>query len=389
MGMAKCDVLVVGGGPAGLAAAEAAAGAGARVLVAEKMPSVGRKFLMAGRSGLNLTKDEAAEVFRGAVTTGIAGVRAALEAFGPGDAVGWAEGLGQEVFTGSSGRVFPRAMKASPLLRAWLGRLDGLGVEVRTRCRWEGFSDGRPVLDGEPVEAGAVVIAAGGASWSRLGSDGAWVGPLGAEVVPFSPSNMGFDVDWSEHMARHFGAPAKPVRLRVGAREVVGEFVVSARGIEGSAVYAVSRDLLAGGGLMVDLVPDLDVAEVARRLSRPRGKASMANHLRKVLGLTGVRAALLREAGPLPGEADALAARIKAVPVAVRGPRPLDEAISVSGGVAAGALGGELMLRDRPGVFCAGEMLDWDAPTGGYLITTCLATGFHAGRAAARWARRG
>ena len=170
MGKAKCDVLVVGGGPAGLAAAEAAAGAGARVLVAERMPSVGRKFLMAGRSGLNLTKDEAAEVFRRAVTTDIPGVPAALEAFGPGDAVGWAEGLGQEVFTGSSGRVFPRAMKASPLLRAWLGRLDGMGVEVRTRCRWEGFSDGLPVLDGVAVEAGAVVIAAGGASWSRLGS---------------------------------------------------------------------------------------------------------------------------------------------------------------------------------------------------------------------------
>ena len=169
----------------------------------------------------------------------------------------------------------------------------------------------------------------------------------------------------------------------------MGEFVVSARGVEGSAVYAVSRDLLAGGGLLVDLVPDLDVAEVARRLARPRGKASMANHLRKALGLTGVRAALLREAGPLPGEADALAARIKAVPVVVRGPRPLDEAISVAGGVAAGALDDNLMLRDRPGVFCAGEMLDWDAPTGGYLITTCLATGFHAGRAAARWAGRG
>ena len=390
MERAKVDVLVVGGGPAGLAAAEVAAAAGRSVLVAERMPSVGRKFLMAGRSGLNLTKDEAAEVFRTRVLTGIDGVRAALEAFGPHEVVAWAEGLEQDVFTGSSGRVFPKAMKASPLLRAWLRRLEGSGVELRSRCRWEGFRDGIPVLDGAPMEAGAVVLAMGGASWSRLGSDGAWVAPLGAPVAPFTPSNMGFDVAWSAHMARHFGAPVKQVRLRAGETEVLGEFVVTASGIEGSAVYAVSRALWTAmgdgrtGALTVDLLPDRDRAEIAERLAKPRGKASMATHLRKALGLTGVKAALLREAGPLP-EGKALAARIKAVPVAVTGARPLDEAISVAGGVAAQALDGNLMLTDRPGVFCAGEMLDWDAPTGGYLITTCLATGRRAGRAAAEW----
>lgn len=380
--------LVIGGGPAGLMAAEELAGAGHRVLLAERMPSLGRKLLMAGKSGLNLTKAEPRAAFDAAYGEMPDGLRAAIEGFGPDEVQAWARGLGQEIFTGSTGRVFPTAMKASPLLRAWLARLSGAGVELRTRWRFAGWEGSTALFDApegrQEVEADVTVLAMGGASWARLGSDGAWAGLLAEEVAPFRPANMGFGVDWSDHMRPHLGAPVKPVALIAGARRVRGECVISARGLEGGGIYAVSADLRDGAPLAFDLLPDLDEEQVAARLARPRGKASLSNHLRKALGLDPVRLALLHEwARPLPGDPAALAARLKALPVPLGPPHPLDEAISTAGGLRFAALDEDLMLRGRPGVFAAGEMLDWEAPTGGYLLTACLATGRHAGRAAA------
>ena len=383
--------LVIGAGPAGLMAAGALARAGLAVVVAEAKPTVGRKLLMAGKSGLNLTKDEPPERFRAAYCGSVAGlVQDAVASFGPEAVAAWARALGQEVFTGSSGRVFPKVMKASPLLRAWLAELAGLGVALRTRWRWTGFDgaglafdtpEGRAVLHPD-----VTVLALGGASWARLGSDGAWAPWLaakGAALAPFQPANAGLRVAWSQHMARHYGAPVKVARLDAGGVAVRGEFVISARGLEGSAIYAVSRMVREGAGIRLDLCPDWSEAEVAARLSRPRGKATLSAHLRKTLRLDPARLALLLEFGrPLP-EGAALAALVKALPVRHAGLRPLDEAISTAGGIAVEALDG-YMLRAVPGVFVAGEMLDWEAPTGGYLITGCLATGRAAGQAAAR-----
>lgn len=388
--------LVIGAGPAGLMAAEALAAAGRPVLVAEARPSIGRKFLMAGKSGLNLTKAEASEAFAAAYSAGGDRLAPILAAFGPEEAMAWARGLGVEVFAGSSGRVFPVGMKASPLLRAWAARLAAGGVETRTRWRWTGW-DGPAAVFATPgggvrVSAGATVLALGGGSWARLGSDGAWAPILaaeGAKVEPFAASNVGWRVDWSPAMARHYGAPVKPVRLSAGGRSVAAEFVVSARGIEGGGVYALGPELRTGAALTLDLAPGLDAATVAARLNRPRGKASLANHLRKSLRLTPVKVALLRDhAGSALADPGALAAAIKALRLPLQGPRPLDEAISTAGGLAFGAVDGDLMLRARPGVFAAGEMLAWDAPTGGYLLTACLATGLRAGRAAADWLAR-
>ncbi|WP_372611402.1 TIGR03862 family flavoprotein [Aquicoccus sp.] len=376
--------LVIGAGPAGLMAAEALARAGLSVMVAEAKPSAGRKFLMAGKSGLNLTKDAPFETFLSAYGTRAGVLRPMLEAFGPGDVWAWAEGLGQTVFTGSSGRVFPHAMKASPLLRAWLGRLDGLGVAIRTRWRWTGGAtfdtpEGRRVLAPD-----VTVLACGGASWARLGSDGAWADSLPAETLaPFRPANMGFHVDWSAHMARHFGQPVKNVVLRAGPVQQRGEFVVSARGIEGGGVYAVSGAMRDGAALVLDLLPDFGEADIRARLAARRPKESLANTLRKRLKLDPVKQALLMEfARPLP---DDLAPALKALPVRHGGPRPMDEAISTAGGLRFEALDRGLMLRDRPGWFAAGEMLDWEAPTGGYLLTGCLASGRWAGEHAAAW----
>ncbi len=386
--MKTVDICVIGGGPAGLAAAEAAQSAGATVLVADQMPTLGRKFLMAGKSGLNLTKDEPLEGFWGHVN-GSAVLDPALSAFGPDHVKTWAEALDQPVFTGSSGRVFPRAMKASPLLRAWISRLSGAGVSMRTRWRWVGWQ-GRALRFDAPdgpqlVQADAAVLALGGASWARLGSDGNWAGILEG-TAPFEPSNVGLKVPWSEPMARHIGTPVKGVRVSAGKQSFLGEFVISKSGVEGGAIYGISSELRSGGMVEIDLLPDLSLDEVITRLKRPQGKASLANHLRKTLRLTGVKAALLREGGALPERAEDLATRIKRVNLLTQGPQALDEAISTVGGVRLDDVNKDLMLRHRPGVFCAGEMLDWDAPTGGYLITTCLATGFHAGRAAAAYA---
>ncbi|SNS33517.1 TIGR03862 family flavoprotein [Antarctobacter heliothermus] len=386
--------LVIGGGPAGLMAAEALLSAGHRVVLAEAKPSVGRKFLMAGKSGLNLTKVEDAAAFRAAYAGAAAPLSPMLDAFGPQEVQTWAEGLGQATFTGSSGRLFPTAMKASPLLRAWLARLDGMGLDRRTGWRWQGWAEEGGLRfdtpDGPVVQRPSVtVLALGGASWARLGSDGVWADHFraaGLPVAPFAASSAGVLVDWSPHMARHFGAPLKNVTFRAGALENRGEAVISARGLEGGGIYPLTPALRAGHDLTVDLLPDISVDVLAERLARPRGKQSRANAIRKALRLAPAAQALLMEfARPLPDEPAVLAAMIKALPLPHAGLRPMDEAISTAGGVPFAALDEGLMLRGKPGCFCAGEMLDWEAPTGGYLLTACLATGLWAGRHAAAW----
>lgn len=385
--------LVIGAGPAGLMAAEELAQAGLSVAVADAKPSPARKFLMAGKSGLNLTKSEPISAFLDQIH-GSEELRKIVSGFGPDAVQDWALGLGQEVFTGSSGRVFPKAMKASPLLRAWLERLNKLGVKLHRSWRWVGIEGGAmqfDTLDGpKQLSPDVTILALGGASWSRLGSNGKWVSILaenGVSIEPFKPANMGFTVDWSDHMSRHFGQPVKSVRVKAGTQSVLGEFVVSSRGLEGSAIYSVSREMREGAALTLDLVPNRNLQDVTDRLSRPRGKASLSNHLRKSLKLDPVKIALLQEfARPLPTDPEKLAKLIKALPVEHTGPRPMDEAISTAGGVSFDALDDGLMIKSLPGIFACGEMLDWEAPTGGYLLTTCFATGRHAGRAAAAFA---
>jgi len=377
--------VVIGAGPAGLMAAEQLSMAGVAVTLAEAMPSPGRKFLMAGKSGLNLTKDEADYLPHFGVLSD--DMAAALLEFGPQVVIDWARGLGQEVFTGSTGRVFPVVMKASPLLRAWLHRLAGRGVVLRNGWRWTGWDDGALVFETaagrEALLPDVTVLALGGASWARLGSDGKWAALLPGAVVPFRPANMGFVVDWSPHMDPWLGQPVKGCALIAGDQRERGEFVVSRRGVEGGGIYAVSAAVRDGAPLWIDLMPDVPLSDVAARIARPRGKASLATHLRKVLRLDGVRMALLNEFGrPFP---DDLAGLIKHLPLSHAGPRPMDEAISTAGGLRFDALEG-WMIKANQGVFACGEMLDWEAPTGGYLITGCLASGMAAGRAAADYA---
>lgn len=381
--------LVIGAGPAGLMAAEEMARAGLSVTVADAKPSAGRKFLMAGKSGLNLTMDEPAERFLPYFAEWPQMMNI-VAGFGPQEVRRWADDLGAETFSGTSGRVFPRSMKASPLLRAWLARLSDLGVAVRTRLRCTGRVGGGFVFetpDGpETLTADVSVLAMGGASWARLGSDGSWASWIGAEVVPFQPANVGLEVAWSPHMERHFGSPVKGARLSSGRLSTRGEFVISRRGLEGGGIYSISKEARSGAPVTVDLLPDLSADEVAARLARPRGKSTVATHLRKTLKLDPVKLALLQEFGrPLP-QGKQLAALLKQLELRHSGPRPMDEAISTAGGLAWGALDAGLMIKAMPGVFAAGEMLDWEAPTGGYLITGCLASGRHAGRAASDWA---
>lgn len=375
------DAVVIGAGPAGLMAAEVLAAGGARVTVADQMPSPARKLLMAGKSGLNLTKDEP-EFFSG--YPGLpAPVRAALDQFGPADVMAWAEGLGQPLFTGSTGRVFPVARKASPLLRAWLARLGAMGVRLALRHRWTGAGFDTP--DG-PVQlpADVVVLAMGGGSWRRLGSDGAWVQALGLPVVPFTASNVGLRVGWSAHMARHFGTPVKPLVLRAAETVSRGEVVVTAKGLEGGGLYPLIPAIRGGARLRLDLTGGWAPERLRSALAAPRGGMSVANVLRKRARLTPVKIALLREfAHPLPQDLSVLLD----LPVVHQGLNPLDEAISTAGGLSWDQVDDSLMLRARPGWFAAGEMLDWDAVTGGYLLTACLATGRRAGLSALAYGR--
>lgn len=383
--------VVIGAGPAGLMAAEMLTDRGHKVILAEAKPSVGRKLQMAGKSGLNLTKDEDFETFINAYGDAKDWLLPMLAEFSNKDVVTWAQALNQEVFTGSTGRVFPKAMKASPLLRAWMLRLNDKGLIFKTKYRWTGF-EGQAVQFETPngpevILADAVVLALGGASWARLGSDGAWAPILvkqDIEIAPFLPANVGFSVNWSQHMVPHFGQPVKSVALIAGQIRQRGEFIISSKGVEGSGIYAVSRALRDGAGLAIDLFPDLTLATIKTRLEKPQGKNSLANHLRKVLKFDTTRLALLQEcARPLPKNPGLLAAILKSLPIPHNGPRPIDEAISTAGGVARSSVDDSLMLKALPGVFVAGEMLDWEAPTGGYLITACMATGRHAGLAAA------
>ena len=386
------DLLVVGAGPAGLMAAEQAARAGMRVAIAEAMPSPARKFLMAGKSGLNLTKAEEPNSFLQHFDT-IAPLKPILAQFGPAEVIGFAQGLGQKVFTGSTGRVFPTRMKASPLLRAWLARLDALGVVLLRRHRWIGpLTTDAPHLLATPkgqvaVTAGALILALGGASWARLGSDGAWQTPVaaaGVPIVPIQASNVGLQRAWSDHMRPFSGQPVKNIELTVADQQSRGEFVITQSGVEGGAIYALGRMLRQTPLARIDLAPQLSIHALRDMISNRKPKDSLSNFLRKSVKLDATKRALLFElTRPMPRDTDGLIAAIKDAPLQVSGPRPIDEAISTAGGLSWDALTPELMLRDFPGVFCAGEMLDWDAPTGGYLITACLATGRWAGRAAA------
>ncbi|MBI3430678.1 MAG: TIGR03862 family flavoprotein [Hydrogenophilales bacterium] len=417
-------VAVVGGGPAGLMAAEVLAQGGVAVDLYDAMPSVGRKFLLAGVGGMNITHSEPFETFLTRYGARSACIRPLLDAFPPAALREWSLGLGVETFVGSSGRVFPKDMKAAPLLRAWLHRLREAGVRFHVRHRWLGWADDGalrfaiPQGDSDPlrakvrvesyapegavlVQADAVVLALGGGSWAKLGSDGAWVPLLaqrGIDVAPLLPSNCGFDVagGWSEHLRSRFaGQPLKTVALRFTdvlghPHQRKGELMLSDTGVEGSLIYALSaslRDAIAAQGavtLQLDLAPDKTLDRVAAEVAHPRGARSLSSHLQSCVGIKGVKMALLREVLQADQLNDPvkLAHAIKSLPLTIAAPRPLDEAISSAGGVRFGALDEHLMLRDVPGVFCAGEMLDWEAPTGGYLLTACFASGRAAGQGA-------
>jgi uncharacterized flavoprotein (TIGR03862 family) len=397
------EAAIVGAGPAGLMAAEVLARGGARVVVFERSASPARKFLMAGRGGLNLTHGEPFEAFLARYREAAPRLEPALRAFAPQDLRDWAAGLGEETFVGSSGRVFPRSFKASPLLRAWLRRLAGLGVELRTRCDFRGFAaDGalRIVSPAGHIEivAGATVLALGGASWPRLGADGGWVEALvgqGVAVAPLRPANCGFRADWSAHFAERFaGQPLKPAVFAFAGRSLRGETMITTRGLEGGAIYALARDLRDaierdGSALLrIDLRPDVEAPALTAKLA-PRGGKSLATRLRQA-GLSPQAAGLLREAGAaLPGEPAALAALIKSAPVRLVATAGLARAISTAGGVELSEVNDNFMLMRRPGVFLAGEMLDWEAPTGGYLLQACFATGAAAARGALHWLASG
>jgi uncharacterized flavoprotein (TIGR03862 family) len=397
----KAGVAVIGAGPAGLMAAQVLAEGGCAVTVYDRMPSVGRKLLMAGRGGLNLTHSEPLERFLPRYGSAAAQLAPLIEAFPPQALIAWAEGLGQETFVGSSGRVFPKALKASPLLRAWLARLAQLGVDIRTRHDWLGWDAKGRLRFAAPggkvvVAADATVLALGGASWPRLGSNGAWVPVLakaGVAVSPLKPANAGFDVGWSEVMRDRFaGQPLKAIALTFGNQRVRGEAMVTRHGLEGGGVYALSaaiREALEAGGparLWIDLRPDLKAPDLAARIAHAPPDQSVANRLRKALHMTPVETNLLREAHgkDLPSDPAALAEAIKGAPLTLSAIRPIARAISTAGGVALHAVDDDLMLKGRPGVFVAGEMLDWEAPTGGYLLQASFATGAAAARGVLR-----
>jgi uncharacterized flavoprotein (TIGR03862 family) len=392
---------IVGGGPAGLMAAEVLSAAGGRVHLYDRMANVGRKFLLAGRGGLNLTHSEAFETFVARYGAAAAHLRPVLEAFPPAALMAWAEGLGQEIFTGSSGRVFPKAMKASPLLRAWLARLRGYGVQFHTRHEWRGWDANGALLFQTPdgpvhVTADATILALGGASWPRLGSDGAWMrilSHMGIETRALQPANCGFTVPWSEMFKTRFaGQPLKNIAVTFAGRTVRGECVVTDYGLEGGVIYALSapiRDSIAAQGsaqIAIDVRPDATIAQLAKRLERPKRHQSMANVLRKAAHMSPLEINLLREAhgADIGTECIPIAQSIKSSVLTLTGTQGLARAISTAGGVAFDAVDEHLMLRAKPGVFVAGEMLDWEAPTGGYLLQACMATGVAAAKGALR-----
>ncbi len=400
-------IAIIGGGPAGLMAAEVARAAGVEVDLYDAMASVGRKFLLAGKGGLNLTHSEPSEKFLSRYGARRAQVEPLLASFGPDALLAWVRGLGIETFVGSSGRVFPKDLKAAPLLRTWLRRLRQSGVRFHMRHRWSGWdAQGAPCFvtpeGNRSVQADAVVLALGGGSWPKLGSDASWVPLLagrGLQIAPLQPANCGFNVSWSEHFRTKFaGQPVKSVaiilRNDAGAESWhPGEFVITETGVEGGVIYSVSaalRDEILAKGvatLRLDLAPDRDVPRLTHDLSRPRGKRTMATHLQRQAHIEGVKAGLLREVVSKEDFADParLAAAIKSLPLRLVTPRPLEEAISTAGGVPFEALDRRLMVRKLPGIFCAGEMLDWEAPTGGYLLTACFASGRMAGAGAVAW----
>ena len=404
--MSKTHTAIIGAGPAGLMAAEVAAQGGAAVTVYDAMPSAGRKFLMAGRGGLNLTHSEALPVFLARYGKATPNLAAAIAAFPPDDLRAWSEALGQPTFVGSSGRVFPQAFKASPLLRAWLRRLDAIGVQFALRHRWTGWDkDGGLMFstaDGPRiVEAQAIVLALGGASWPRLGSDGGWVDTLAAKGVaisPLRPANSGFTVAWSDIFRDRFeGQPLKGIALSFGSHTLRGEAMITRKGIEGGGIYALSADLREAiihsgkATLHIALRPDLETGDLIARLSAPRGKQSFSNWLRKAAHLSPVGIGLLQEATISSGvslsslSAASLAGLINAVPVELTGIAPIARAISTAGGISFDELDANFMIRRLPGVFAAGEMLDWEAPTGGYLLQASFATGMAAGRGAVKY----
>jgi uncharacterized flavoprotein (TIGR03862 family) len=406
----KQEIAIVGGGPAGLMAAEVLAAAGRPVALFDAMPSVGRKFLLAGVGGMNITHSEAREAFLARYYERRPQLEPIIDSFDAAALREWVHGLGVETFVGTSGRVFPREMKAAPLLRAWLARLRNLGVSFNPRHRWLGWNEDGALRFASPegeccVAAQATLLALGGASWARLGSDGAWVPLLaarGVDIASLEPANCGFELAWSAHFRERFaGQPLKSVTLSfVDAdgvhRARTGECLVTEHGLEGSLVYALSaplrKTLLAQGSVRIalDLAPGRDAARVFSEVAHPRGARSLASHLQSRVGLNGVRTALLREALSREEMDDPhlLAGTIKALPLTLTGTRPLDEAISTAGGVRFEALDEQLMLRALPGVFCAGEMLDWEAPTGGYLLTACFATGRAAAHGLLNWLAR-
>ena len=402
------SVAVIGAGPAGLMAAEVLAQGGMQVTVYDAMPSAGRKLLMAGRGGLNLTHSEPLPQFLARYREAASHLNAAIAAFSPQALRDWSEGLGQPTFVGSSGRVFPEAFKASPLLRAWLRRLDSMGVQLALRHRWTGWDAPERLVfeapDGQRIiDARATVLALGGASWPRLGSDGSWADILaakGVRVSPLQPANSGFTVAWSDIFRDRFeGQPLKGVALTFGAHTVRGEAIITRTGIEGGAIYALSaelRDAVVSAGqatLYITLRPDLGTSDLIARLSAPRGKQSLSNFLRKAVQLSPVGIGLLQEAVLISGRSLSslsfpdVAHLINAVPIKLTGVAAIERAISTAGGIAFDELDADFMLRRLPGTFAAGEMLDWEAPTGGYLLQASFATGAAAGRGVLKWLR--
>jgi uncharacterized flavoprotein (TIGR03862 family) len=389
--MINKKILIVGGGPAGLMAADFASRSGVKVTLVDSMPTFGRKFLMAGKSGLNLTMNEDDVTFQKRIIQNNTTIEKALEEFGPIEVIEWANSLGIKTFVGSTGRVFPTEMKASPLLRNWISRLDELGVSRQNRWKLKSLSNKVATFETPQgllnESADGIVLALGGASWPKLGSNGDWKSLFDpAEVESFQASNCSFVVKWSMKMSKYFGQPLKSIKLSAGSQSSRGEIIISQKGIEGGGIYSLSAQLKKGEDLILDLLPDWDNGKILKLLTMPWGKSSSSNVLRKRLKLEPVKQAILREfAMDVFKEPALLTKSIKSLKIPLNGTGPIQTAISTSGGMKMGSIDENFMLRSRPGVFCAGEMLDWDAPTGGYLITTCLATGRMAGKRAVQF----